>query len=491
MNSKRRSLIKAIGAGAALQSVGYGGAARAQAQAMDLVVFLPGIMGSVLQKNGKDVWAVTAKTVVSSLARLERSIEALQLAQDAPDVDDLGDGIVASGLIPDVHLIPGFWKIDGYSGIREALAARLPVQRGLSYIEFPYDWRRDNRVAARRLAREVPKWLARWRASSGDARAKVVFIAHSMGGLIARYYLECLEGWRYTRKLITFGTPYRGSLNAVDFLSNGYKVRFAGFDVANLSALLRTFTSVYQLMPRYPCVDMGDGVLRRPGEVSGLPNINPRMAAAALAFHYEAERAICRNKESREYERYGIHPIIGIEQSTRQLARLRAGRLEMSTRIGENDYGGDGTVPRPSAVPLQCSVDEDRMGFESALHVPGVHGSLQNLPEVVEKVAHVLRAPDFGAYRSSDPLRLDLDDAYHERSEIQIRCSVGNTKLPIKSSLVIEDAATGQTVARRSPLLSSDRVSVNLGPMSAGLYRAVLRADSSHAVISDVFLVSQ
>src|SRR5262249_31448408 len=206
-----------------------------------------------------------------------------------------------------------------------------------------------------------------------------------MGGLVARYYLECLEGWRYARKLIRFGTPYRGSLNALDFLSNGYGKTFAGFNVADLSALMRSFTSVYQLLPRYPCVDTGDGVLRRPGEVKGLPNVDPAKAAAALTFHFELERAICANARSRKYNVYPIHPIIGVDQPTKHAARIDAGRL-----VPVNDLkgleGGDGTVPRFSATPLGCTRKADNAFRDAALYVSGVHSSLQNIPQVITQI---------------------------------------------------------------------------------------------------------
>ena len=83
-----------------------------------------------------------------------------------------------------------------------------------------------------------------------------------MGGLVARYFLECLDGWRDTRMLITFGTPHRGSLNAVDFLVNGFVKKLGPLKVADLSDLLRSLTSVYQLLPIYPCVDLGPGYQR-------------------------------------------------------------------------------------------------------------------------------------------------------------------------------------------------------------------------------------
>ena len=79
---------------------------------------------------------------------------------------------------------------------------------GKSFFAFPYGWRRDYRVAARRLKEQTNRWLREWRREQPDA--KLILVGHSMGGLVARYFLECLEGWRDTRRLVTFGTPYRG-----------------------------------------------------------------------------------------------------------------------------------------------------------------------------------------------------------------------------------------------------------------------------------------
>lgn len=456
---------------------------------MDLIILLPGITGSVLRKNNKDLWAVTAESVVGALAGLGRNLQALELRDDSPDIEDLGDGVVAAGLFPDVHLIPGLSKIDGYSGVRAALSKRLKLDAAQNYVEFPYDWRRDNRVAARKLSRLVPAWLAQWKNASGNNDAKVVFIAHSMGGLVARYYLECLEGWRYTRKLITFGTPYRGSLNALDFLSNGYRKTFAGFNVADLSALMRSFTSVYQLLPRYPCVDMGDGVMRRPGEVSGLPNIDPAKAAAGLAFHRELERSICANAASKEYQPYPMHPIIGTDQFTKQSARIRAGRLETFNELKGVDESGDGTVPRPSAIPLGPKPEDDSAFGRAAFYVSGIHGSLQNLPQVIAQVSYVLLEPQFEAYRpASESFSLGVDDAYLVGEPVRIRCDAG-TMIP-GASLIVEEAATGQHLFKRN-LVPRSTEPISVDHLPVGTYRAALLGAGGRRLISDVFLVSR
>ena len=53
-----------------------------------------------------------------------------------------------------MHIFPGLWKIDGYTKVAKRLQQRLKLVPGETYFEFPYDWRRDNRVAARKLKRE-------------------------------------------------------------------------------------------------------------------------------------------------------------------------------------------------------------------------------------------------------------------------------------------------------------------------------------------------
>jgi hypothetical protein len=189
----------------------------------DVVVVLPGISGSVLAKDGEDIWGTSSQAIWGAIISGGDAIKSLALT--GPDdwrSDDLGDGVTAPGLIQDLHIIPGLWKIDGYSALVARLRADLGLALRQNLIEFPYDWRRDNRASARRLQRLSRDWLKKWRDRSGNGNAKLVLVGHSMGGLVARYFLEVFEGWKDTRALISFGTPYRGSLNALGYLANGY-----------------------------------------------------------------------------------------------------------------------------------------------------------------------------------------------------------------------------------------------------------------------------
>jgi pimeloyl-ACP methyl ester carboxylesterase len=437
----------------------------------DVVVLLPGILGSVLQRDGKDVWAPTPGGVLRGLWTLGRSIRDLRLDTDPPDREDLGDGVVATRLMPDVHIIPDLWGIDGYSAISAMIVSTFDVVPGRTFIEFPYDWRRDNRVAARRLAAVALPALHEQRSDNPDA--KLILIGHSMGGLVARYFLECLDGWKDTRMLITFGTPYRGSLNALNFLANGFVKKIGPLKVADLSTLLRSFTSVYQLLPIYPCVDTGTGTLTRVAETQNLPSEVDiaRAHAAEHEFHRAMEAAV--SARGQEQQPYLIHPIVGLTQPTLQSARLAGDRLEMLHTYEGDDLDGDGTVPRISATPLEY----DGRRPDPGVYAPERHASLQNALSVQTQLLGLLtpvERPDrFRDARGG--LRLTLDDLHGAGEEIGVTVTAGVRRATLVGTVVEVD--TGRPVAGPLPLrVADDQLThtVELEPLPAGCYRLTI-----------------
>ena len=186
---------------------------------------------------------------------------------------------------------------------------QLGLIEGQNFRTFPYDWRRDNRISAKRLEseRHLAGWT-HWRARSGNADAKLVLIG-ALDGRPGRALLHrsASGGWQDTRALITFGTPYRGSLNAVGFLANGMKKGIGPFGL-DLSPLLRSFTSVYQLLPIYPCVSVGGAALQRVADAAAagtLPHVDAQRAQAARAFHQEIQDAQAANAKQEPYAKAG------------------------------------------------------------------------------------------------------------------------------------------------------------------------------------------
>jgi pimeloyl-ACP methyl ester carboxylesterase len=453
----------------------------------DIVVVLPGITGSVLQRDGVDVFGLSVRVGLSALFSAGGSIAELALVDDRPGSDDR---VTASRLAPDAHLVPGLWKIDGYGKVARYLRDTLTLVPEVDYREFPYDWRLDNRIAARRLAEESARWLHERRRTFPEAR--LVLVAHSMGGLVARYFLEVLDGWRDTRRLITFGTPYRGSLNALDFLVNGFR---KGFGLIDLTDLMRSFTSAYQLLPIYPCVSVDGGPMRRLSELSTpLDGLDPTRVQAADGFHREIENAVARHRDDEEYRTagYTLHPVVGSEHLTSQSATVQNGVLtvrrdyagEASEGMGV-DMGGDGTVPRVSATPIEHS-DSGNEWFSGTRH-----SSLQNADDVLRQIRRTLQTPALrlGRFRAMAPVSvsLDLDDVYpaEEPPVVRARPSVPATDL----DLAVDDL-TGATDQVRIQLpLAEGWNEVPLPINRPGCYRVSVSGDDVEPA-SDLFVVA-
>lgn len=433
--------------------------------ARDVVVLLPGILGSVLQRDGKDVWAFSKGAAWRGLLSLGRSVKDLRLDHDDPEKRDLGDGVVASTLMPDIHLVPMFWKIDGYGKIGQVLQSRFDLVSGRNWFDFPYDWRRDNRAAAHRLAEQAPAWLDAWRKESNNPDAKLVLVGHSMGGLVARYYLEALDGWKDTRALVTFGTPYQGSLNALDFLANGFTKGFGPFKL-DLTDMLRSLTSVHQLLPTFACVDDGTGTPRTVLDAEGLPAVVDRQkVAAAFAFHDEIAK---RNEANGGFDdRYEIQPIAGIFQKTGLAATARNGTVVIEKSLGPNQDGGDGTVPRRSATPKGWNGTE--------VYSTEAHSSLQNVDSLLVQLMGILsEMPAAEVSFRGDPLdgfSLEVDDLAAPTEPLEVRVS---TQSPAPRALVsATDVDTGATTTITIPLVDGEGAGT-LAPLPPGIYRVTV-----------------
>lgn len=380
----------------------------------DVVVVIPGIGGSALARDGNEIWSPTAGAALRAVLSMGRSIDLLRLEDNDSDADELGDGISATRLLPDLHVIPGLdWKIDGYDRLRERLIARLELEPGRNYFELPYDWRRDNRVAARQLQARAPGWLA----AAGQPGAKLVLVGHSMGGIVARIFLEKLGGWRQTRTLVTFGTPYSGSLKALDFLANGVR-RSWGPITVDLTRTLRSFTSVYQLLPSYRCLQVpGSGSAKASAwhaldGPASVPGLDAGRLADALALHRDLRATVDAHRGT-DYEGtggYDIRPVLGDFQPTAHAAVLRPDGVVLSNRRAASEEGGDGTVPKLSAMPHEL-LD----GWRNAAFMSEKHASLQNDDGVIDHLVGLLRttghAPVDMFPAGDTPVAVEVTDA--------------------------------------------------------------------------------
>lgn len=466
-----------------------------------VVILLPGISGSVLSRGAHDLWGTGAGAIARAIGSFGNSIRQLQLPSEAQDDDDFDDGITATGLVGDLHLIPGLWKIDGYTKVGNYIVSKLDLRRGDNFIEFPYDWRHDNRRAAKKLENCAHNALRAWREKSGSSDAKLVLVAHSMGGLIARYFIECLEGWKETTALVTFGTPYRGSLNALGFLCNGYSKGIGPLKI-DLSSVLQSMDSVYQLLPTFSCLDTGGAELDYVTSIVNVPTFDQARAKRAAEFHQEIKdaREINAANEAYRLSTCQLYPVIGTFQPTWLSAQVRSGAVTLlRTRLGR-DEGGDGTVPRGAALPPE----QDNMA--AGIFTEDIHGSLQNVDNVLEQLRGILTGLGVSGYRApteSPRPGTMLDDVYTANmfNEITVEPVIverpRNGREPpqrVRADLVdvvgrIVDTQTKlevDTVIFRRDIDGVHRGSFNLPP---GAYRIRISATDVPEPVTDTFMV--
>jgi pimeloyl-ACP methyl ester carboxylesterase len=229
------------------------------------VIVIPGILGSELinPKTGETVWPSAFRT----------SQEGLPIS---PDLEANRDDLIPGKIVETVKLARILPEVYVYRDLLEALRRYAGYRAGDwekpepdgdrdTYYVFPYDWRRDNVANARELIQRIQR--LKQKLQRPDLRFNIV--AHSMGGLIARYAAMYGDadlppddppitptwiGARHIGKIVMIGTPNEGSADAFATLVEGYSVteglrrRVPLLNKLTAADAART-PAVYQLMP--------------------------------------------------------------------------------------------------------------------------------------------------------------------------------------------------------------------------------------------------
>ncbi|MFF5406850.1 esterase/lipase family protein [Streptomyces misionensis] len=321
----------------------------------DLVVFVPGFLGSRLRRNGRDVWARCGEQLIGSAAAALTEVALPPGLGDAPPEGPFR--LAADALLEVPDSVPGLLSCMGYPDIRAALADPLEAQ----FVPFGYDWRLSHRLVARQLKARVARELDRWRAEvdayypdrTDDPR--VILVCHGTGGLIGRHYLEREDGRETARTLVTLGTPQQGLVQAARLLAGHATPGDAGPGtdrVARLNETLRDWAlnlpAVAEMLPWYYAVRVeGKSRERRITDnrypVPGLPGEAVR---EALAFREEFRAACDENRRVGPLP-YTVHCLGSVDFPSPEALVLS---FDGSRITGGLPGPGDGTVPRRSAV---------------------------------------------------------------------------------------------------------------------------------------------
>lgn len=227
------------------------------------VLVVPGFGGSTLWLGSEQVWpAPRAVLTHPSLLRIDQPLE-------------------PRGLLDDVVIIPNLIRVDQYRALTEFLTDSLSYEAGKDLLAFAYDFRQDNRTSARRLAAAVDAW---------DIAEPITIIAHSMGSLVARYYVERLGGSKRVGRVIYLGAPHAGTPYAFASLVHGPDLLPLGLLNASLRNVLASYPSWYQILPTYPCISDQRAALELFVDETWLSRDHWHMLRDARAFRQELER---------------------------------------------------------------------------------------------------------------------------------------------------------------------------------------------------------
>lgn len=192
------------------------------------VIFVPGTMGSQLYLGNERVWP--------NLNFLLKHPDVFRYTEDTK--------LRPKGILNEMVIVPNLVSIDQYNLLGDYLVEELGYERGNNFMEFAYDWRQDVRRSARDLAMFIDGW---------NVKGPITIIAHSLGTLVSRYYVEKLGGKNKVDRLMLMGGPHQGVPKIAANLLTGVDLLPFGIMGKRLTEIIETFPTCYQILPLYPC----------------------------------------------------------------------------------------------------------------------------------------------------------------------------------------------------------------------------------------------
>ncbi len=285
--------------------------------ALQPVIIVPGIMGSELYLGSEKVWP--------NVKYLFHHPEIFQFSEDTR--------LEPKGLLGEVVIVPNLITLEQYGRLGDYLVEELGYERGKNFVEFAYDWRRDVRHSARRLAEMIDAW---------QARPPITIIAHSLGTLVSRYYVERLNGKDKVNRLILLGGPHQGVPKIVTSLKTGHNILPFGLMGEKVSQILETFPCSYQILPNYSCAfdQNGQNINLYEDESWVKETYRPLLREAR---QFRRELGTKSSVPSISIFGYGLKTITGLRIQRDQQGNWQKVALDM----GPN---GDSTIPESSAI---------------------------------------------------------------------------------------------------------------------------------------------
>ena len=363
------------------------------------VVFIPGIGGSELKTSQDIVWSASDGHG-GTYSHGYTNNEKIWVNQD--EAAKLGDDdyfdvlrLKPDGVTPEATLsLTGNMNPYGYSDI-ESFFTGMGYVKDNNFFVFNYDWRKDVRSTKDDLDALIES------AKTASGQTKVNLVVHSMGGLIARYYISDSTKAIKVNKLIELGVPHLGAASAIKALVYGepigrwyFKIINIGVNGKEVKDVIQNFPSQQSLIPSvkyydfysnstdlpYPFRDDRDidanavtGTLNYDQTKNLLTNLNYNMTVFGIneQLHNFLDPILNQTNSVKIYE------IVGTAQPT--LGQLHetwwiTWPINLIPKTDEIFINGDDTVPLYSASLKSDSLDIS--GATKIYYVEQRHGDM-------------------------------------------------------------------------------------------------------------------
>ncbi|HEU0210500.1 MAG TPA: hypothetical protein VFQ78_16170 [Candidatus Udaeobacter sp.] len=416
------------------------------AQLPSPVIFIPGIMGSVL----RDQYPVDPEAVWSPLKLLIKSYERITLHPSD----------VRYELIEPARINADQVFVLIYGEIIEEMRHNLTPQadRPVPVYPFAYDWRQPLESIEADLAAFVDEVIDRTKllihyhkAGYGEKKfpATVSLVAHSMGGLIVAGYIQkCGEA--KIDKVASIASPFRGSLEAISKVTSGVGALGTSPSSSREREAARVTPALYYLLPSFKgAVTADEGFSDdlfvpeswQPGVIQTLASFirmyglesGPPQARAIELLRSMLDRAW---KHRTRIEKLTLKnsktwlAIVGLDETTRVGMQIKSDGGKPWFELGDvrnewhkgnpatDIYTGDNTVPylgaRSNFIPVEelvCVTPADFAFWEfkdKLLEKGGFHSTLPNMNLVQRLVVSHLKGEIYGDVWGRPAPDLDL-----------------------------------------------------------------------------------
>ncbi len=394
-------------------------------QTINPVIIIPGIVGTELYNGSDLIWLDLSQTATDIND---------QFLTENLSLDTNGDSvlnILVGNVIKRIQALIVF-DTNIFEDLSLDLQNKSNYQENQNLFFFPYDWRLDLSQTKDLLKQKIDE------VKDQTGAQKVNIIAHSMGGLLVKDYLNSY-GKNSVDKLIFVGTPHLGAPKAGKVLLEGDRFSIPWLEEDRIKEIAQNSPALHELLPNPTYFNQFQGYFRKYSLFGNNPllnyaetkdfflnnkNENPIMFQKTEDFYNQ-------NLDNLDFSGIDTYNIVGCKTPTQV-----AYSFGVLNEIGQIGYtSGDGTVPIVSADYINIP-NSNKFYVENADHaeLPSTDGVRDLILEILngDAINLATNVSNNSSFCNFKGKKL----TWHSPVEVHIYDSNGNHTGPIENNAI-------------------------------------------------------